>query len=177
MTIVVALKSPAMDDEPTQAADLGAGETQSIHAWSQADDYTEPDIPTQHRGWKLPVAASLVAVAAVAAGAFALWPHHTVQTAPAQRAPKPAAQKPVIAPPPPAAPTDPDSRFIAFLKQQRIRVISPSMAIKAGHWVCEKEAQGFSDPELAQALVNSTPGSNLDTEAMFVDIAHEVYCP
>ena len=160
-----------MGDEPTEAAGHQETETQSIHAWSQENADTEPVLP-HRRSWKLPVAlAGAAAVAAIGVAAYLEWPEHSAPLV---------AQPPPDAPhvqAPPAKPQTKDERFLALLQQRGAAAVSSPLAVKAGHWVCEKETLGFSAPELAQALVTSTPGTNLKAMAIFVDTAQEVYCP
>lgn len=163
-----------MDDaEPTQAADVPDDETQSIHAWSQSDEATEPAVYTPPRSWRIPVMLAAIAISAVAAASGVA--HHASET---HSTPAPtAAPTPSIAPAPPPRPPTPDERFLALAKQRGVQIVSPSLAITAGRDVCTYESQGYSDPEIAQAFVRSTPGTDLRTESIFVDTAKEVYCP
>jgi hypothetical protein len=78
---------------------------------------------------------------------------------------------------PPPKPQTTDERFLALLQQRGVRVVSPRLALNAGHFVCTSLAQGHAAPEIAQAFVNSTPGTDLKTESIMVDTAQEVYCP
>lgn len=184
MTALIDLHSPAMDDaEPTQAADVPDDETQSIHAWSQADDAaTDLAVTEDPRSWRLPLAlAGIAAAAAISVGAVVTWPHHPAATHPTP-APTAAPTTPVAQPTlnmstsPPALPEDPDQRFLALLDRRGQIVVSAPLAIHAGHWVCTAEAQGFTDPQIAQNLVDGTPGGDLRTESVFVDTAREVFC-
>lgn len=163
-----------LDSEPTLEAN--AADTQSIHAWSQEDPATEV-VDYRPRSWKLPITVAAAALIGIAgAGTYLAWPDAPVKpqqsATKAQVAPTP---KPVIPSSAPVQPMSPDQRFIALLKQHG-RVISEPLAIKAAHWVCDQEKQGIPDPQLAQLLVEGTPGSTLESEAIFVDLAREVYC-
>jgi len=160
-----------MGDEPTEAAGHQETETQSIHAWSQENADTEPVLP-HRRSWKLPVAlAGAAAVAAIGVAAYLGWPEHS-----ASRVAQPAPVTHHVQAPPPKPQTK-DERYLALLQQRGVRVVSPPLALNAAHFVCTSLAQGHAAPEIAQALVNSTPGTDLKTESIAVDTAQEVYCP
>jgi Protein of unknown function (DUF732) len=157
--------------DPTVAAP-SEDETQSLHAWSQEDDVTEV-VDYRPRSWKLPALVALLAAsAAVTAGLFLAWPQSAgnPQVTPS----KPQAAAPIK---PITAAQTPDQRFIALVQQRGFRIISEPLAIKAAHAVCVDEHNGYTDPEIAQQLVKTTPGADLKAAAIFVDTAHEVFCP
>jgi hypothetical protein len=170
--------------DPTQAADVVEDETQSIHAWSQADDAPTVIAYQPSRSWKLPTAVAVTAAcAAIGAGTFLAWPQSAGKplVAPAKpqvtQSANPAPVKPVIIPSPPVQPQSPDERFIALLKQRDVVVVSPPLVLNGGHNVCDLLSQGYTAPQIAEASVRSTPGTNLKTQATFVATAQEVYCP
>jgi hypothetical protein len=184
---ITALNSLTMDAEPTQAAHhTEEDQTQSLHAWSQADDGEAITEYIPRRSWKLPATvAAVAACAAIAAGAFLARPHTPAPTPPTaaptaaaplptQEAPTPA---PTIAASPPVKPMSLDDRFIALLKQRNVIVVSPLLAINGGHKTCAYLAQGHSAREIAEAETRATPGANLNTENTFVATAQEIYCP
>lgn len=179
MTTDTALDSTLMD-EPTLAADLDKLDTQSIRAWSQADDAEALTEYIPRRSWKLPaLIAALAATAAVGAGAFLMFPQESAtkpQVAPA-KPPVAAPTHPSIAPSPPVQQQSPDERFIALLKQRRVVVVSPLLAVNGAHETCTDLAQGWSARDIAEAATRSTPGTDLKTESTFVATAQEVYCP
>lgn len=165
-----------MDNEPTMAADA-ADETQSIYAWSQADDATEPAAYVAPRGWRLPAAAATLAFTAVAAGIVIAWPHTHEDAHPLPAPPTAAAPTTQQSPPPPPKPQTPDERFLALLEQRNVVVVSPPLAINGAHETCTDLAKGYSAREIAEADMRSTPGTDLRTESAFVATAQEVYCP
>lgn len=168
-----------MEAEPTLAAITPEDETQSLHAWSQADDGDAITEYIPQRSWKFPALVTVLAAsAAVTAAAFLAWPESATNPLVAPEKPNVAAPAhPSIAPSPPLQAQSPDQRFLALIQQRGIRIVSQPLAVAAAHWVCTQEAKGYPDPDIAQALVNSTPGSNLKTESIFVDTTREVYCP
>lgn len=139
--------------------------TQSIHAWSQTDDDDTELVITHRRSWKLPVITAALATAAVAGGIYQVWPQQHSAPAPAR----------TVSAPPKAQ--TPDERFLSLVQQRGFHVYVPSMSVHAAHDVCTAETQGFSDPAIAQGVVNSTPSMDMKTAAAFVDTAIEVYCP
>jgi hypothetical protein len=166
-----------MDEaEPTLPADLADSETQSIHAWSQADNAEAITTYIPRRSWKIPAGLAALAVAAVVTtGVVHEWPH--TQPPAAQTTPV-APVAPKIQPPPlPALPATPDQRFIALLKQRGVIVVSPPLAINGAHETCTNLAKGYTAREIAEAEVKATPGANINTESTFVATAQEVYCP
>lgn len=168
-----------LDQDSTQAADLTEDETQSLHAWSQADDADTVIAYTPGHSWKVPaLLAALAAVAAVMAGAFLMWPHSATKPQVAPAKPQVAAPvHPTIAPSPPVQLQSPDQRFLSLVQQRGVKVVSPTAAIKGAHDVCRLESEGHNAREIAQAFVDVTPGADLQTEGVFVMTAEEIYCP
>lgn len=165
-----------MEAEPTLAAITPEDETQSLHAWSQADDGEAITEYIPRRSWKIPATvAAIAASAAIAAGVFLAWPQNATkpQVAPA----KPQVVAPAIPASPPVEVQSPDQRFIALLKQRNVVVVSPPLAINGAHETCTDLGQGYSAREIAEAGVRATPAENLDTAGTFVATAQEVYCP
>jgi Protein of unknown function (DUF732) len=185
---VTELDSRTMADEPTQAAntDPNEGETQSLHAWSQADDGEPITTYIPRRKWTLPYTlAALAAAAAVGATVYLAntvaddLPRHTPSAAAPTAAP---AEIPVPAPPtitasPPVNPMNIDDRFLALLKQRGVIILAPPIGIKGAHDTCTELAQGYNARQIADAFVRGTPGVTIATEAIFVATAQEVYCP
>lgn len=177
MTQAVALHS-GMDE--TQAAQVE--ETESIHAWSLADDTPTVIDYRPKRSWRLPVIAGITAAAALTTGVV-MWPrHHTDRTpAPTISATKPQenATKPQVTPSPLVEQQSQVQRLIALVHQRdpRLSIVSPTMAEKAARTVCERSAAGESDSGIAQSVAHGTPGFDLSMATVFIDTAHEVYCP
>jgi Protein of unknown function (DUF732) len=76
----------------------------------------------------------------------------------------------------PAAHADPnDDKFITALQSQGITYQSPEAAIAAGHHVCEKLAQGETETQVAQDVIDST---DLDPyhAGYFVGASVGAYC-
>jgi hypothetical protein len=164
-----------LDPEPTLAAQV-EDETQSLHAWSQADDGEAITEYIQRRSWKIPAAvAAISASAAIAAGLFLAWPQSATKSLVAPTKPQVAA--PAIPVSPPVQVQSPDQRFLALLKQRDVVVVSPPLAINGAHETCTDLAKGYSAREIAEAGVRATPGENLDTAGTFVATAQEIYCP
>jgi hypothetical protein len=95
-------------NQPTQLGDhADEGNTQSINAWSLADDEDDAEVITW-RSWKLPTAVAAAALVAVGgASAYMAW-HEPAQRAEQHSPPSPAASPPAA---PAVAPTrDPDTR-------------------------------------------------------------------
>jgi hypothetical protein len=80
-------------------------------------------------------------------------------------------------PAPPPKPQTKDERFLALLKHHGQEVVSSSMALTAGHFVCTQRQKGVSDTEMAQGFANATPGGTIRDAIIFIDVATEVYCP
>jgi hypothetical protein len=161
-----------LDPEPTISADTVEDETQSLHAWSQEDAATEV-VDYRQRSWKLPITLAVAAVVGmIGAAAYLEWPTHSAQPV-AHTAPAPNAAKPQVAP----KPLTKDERFLTLVQQRGITVVSKPLMLNAGPFVCTAESQGHTDPEIAEAFTQSTPGMDLKTANVFVDTAVEVYCP
>jgi hypothetical protein len=76
----------------------------------------------------------------------------------------------------PAARADPnDDKFIQALQSQGITFASPEAAIAAGHLVCTKLAQGETENQVAQDVINET---DLDPyhAGYFVGASVGAYC-
>ena len=99
------------EEQPTQLSEpLAEGETESIHAWSQADDVTEVT-PFLQRSWKATLALSAAAVlAAVGVGAVVYNINDAVDRAGGQRNQSDVANGRTL--PPVAAPAPPPSAVI-----------------------------------------------------------------
>jgi hypothetical protein len=177
---MTALNFALMEAEPTLAAITPEDETQSLHAWSMADDVDTVIAYTPGRSWKIPaLLAALATMAAVAAGAFLAWPESATKPLVAPAKPQVAAgtQAPPIVASPPIQIQSPDQRFITLLKQRNVVVVSPPLAINGAHETCTDLGKGYSAREIAEAGVRATPGENLDTAGTFVATAQEIYCP
>jgi Protein of unknown function (DUF732) len=77
----------------------------------------------------------------------------------------------------PTARADPnDDKFIPALQSQGITFQSPEAAIAAGHLVCTKLAQGETETQVAQDVINET---DLDPyhAGYFVGASVGAYCP
>jgi Protein of unknown function (DUF732) len=77
----------------------------------------------------------------------------------------------------PTARADPnDDKFITALQSQGITFQSPEAAIAAGHLVCTKLAQGETETQVAQDVINET---DLDPyhAGYFVGASVGAYCP
>jgi hypothetical protein len=173
------LNSALMEAEPTLAAITPEDETQSLHAWSMADDGEAITEYIPRRSWRIPATVAAVAAsAAIAAGAFLAWPQSGTNPLVAPSAPQVAAPThPSIAPSPPVQSQSPDQRFMALLDQRGVDVVSPLLIIKGAHKTCTDLANGYSATTIAEAFVRATPNTNIRTQAIFVQTAQEVYCP
>jgi hypothetical protein len=159
---------------PTQ--EVNVDPTESLHAWSQEDDITEV-VDYRQRSWRIPALLAVLAAAiAVGAGMFLAWPHQSA-TKPQVASIQSRVAKPMIPASPPVQVISPDQRFLALVQQRGVRIVSSPLALKAAHAICIDEKNGYTDVEIAEQLVKTTPGTNLQTEAIFVDTAREVYCP
>lgn len=178
-------------DTSTQAAELvldatapapSADETESIYAWSHADDDT---LVIQRRSWKLPLAAALLAVSAVATvGVAKVWPHHstpgspttqvvTHSTPPAQAAELQLAPQPS----PPAEKINPDQRFVSLLTAQGfVASGTDGQVAQAGHEVCTSMGNGYTLQQVINGIAN---GSGVTTAhaTRFAETAIDVLCP
>lgn len=152
-----------MDD--TEASDITAERTQSLQAWSEE----EPTEVVRYRSWRLPLALTAVALTAAAVAGAILWPHHQGATKPQVAPEKPQVEAP--------KPETPDQRFVRLLGERHTTVVSPPLAVKAAHLTCETHGRGVADPDIAQGLMQSTPGADMRSMSIFVDTAREVYCP
>lgn len=178
--MTTALHSVVVDDTQPAAEATDPGPTEHIHAWSEKDDATEVVTYVPRHSWKLPLLCAALATSAVVGGAIFAWPHHHVPTpvpTTTHQAPSPKAQPPTPSVAPVPKPQSQDERFISLMSERGWHTMIPSMALNAAHTVCTREAQGFTDPEIAQGLVNSTPGMDMQAAAVFTDTAVEVFCP
>lgn len=162
-----------LDQDSTQAADLTEDETQSLHAWSQADDADTVIAYTPGHSWKVPaLLAALAAVAAVVAGAFLMWPH--------------SATKPQVAPVKPqvAAPVQPtpklltkDEQFVRLLQEHSISTGPVDVVASEGRGICRRIDGGETEQQMARDVMAGTPGISEKDAYIWVDTAIDVYCP
>lgn len=164
-----ALHSPRIDEDEsteldaTAASEIALGETQSLNAWSEADDLLEP----QRRSWKLPVTLAILAAAVAATSLFMAWPHPTapnIQQPPAS----------VAAQPP--QPLTADDQFIADLASHWGPIPDRPQTIHDGLSVCSLLARGANKTTIEQDLVNKKILTTPDAE-FFVNTAAAHYCP
>jgi hypothetical protein len=164
-----------LDPEPTLAAPT-EDETQSLHAWSQED--TAEVVDYRPRSWKLPaLVVTIAAAAAVTAGLFLAWPSATKPQVAPTKPQVTAPAKPAIPTSPPVQSQNPDDRYVALIQQRGMDVISRTQTINAAHWICEQHKHGYPATEIAQAIIDSTPGMTMKGAAIDIDTALEVYCP
>jgi hypothetical protein len=165
-----------IDPEPTVSAQV-EDETQSLHAWSQEDTATEL-VDYRPRSWKIPATiAALAAGAAITAGLFMAWPSATKQQVAPTKSQVAAPAKPAIPSTPSIQSQNPDDRYVALIQQRGMDVISRTQTINAAHWICEQHKNGYPASQIAQAIIDATPGMTMKGAAIDIDTALEVYCP
>jgi hypothetical protein len=164
-------------DEPTRASGIPEDATQSIHAWSQSDDADAVIDYEQHRGWKLPALVAVVAaLAAVAAGAFLMWPHSAAKQQAAPTQTHVAAPPPKPAPPAPA-PESKDDLYVRLLKEKGIPVGTPEVVASNGRGICMRIKNGETEQQMVSDIVAGSTGVNTQQAWIWADTAIEVYCP
>lgn len=183
---ITALDFLPMDVEPTQAAHHPEeAQTQSLHAWSQADNAEAITEYIPRRSWKIPTAAAVLAASvAVTAAVFLAWPHTpapTPRAAPASQAPPPtqaaAPPQPSITSTPPIQVQNPNQRFVAILKAQGwIFSVPDSQIADEGRSVCTNLANGVT---FDQQVDRSAAASGIERShaLRFTITAADILCP
>lgn len=169
-----------LDPEPTISAGTVEDETQSLHAWSMADDADTVVAYQPVHSWKIPAfVATLAALAAVTAGVFLAWPQSATKPQVAPAKPHVAAPAlPSIAPSPPVQVQSSDQRFVALMKAQGfVETGSDSQVAAAGRKICADLTSGRYT--LAQVITGIENGSGVShvTATRFAETAVDVFCP
>lgn len=162
---------PVLDaTEPAPSAD----ETEGIYAWSHADD-DDDTVVFHRRSWKLPLAAALLAIAAVTTvGIVKVWPHHSTPGSPAAPAASPAVMPPTAAP----APLSTDDQFLASLRKAGLAPLGdPQVDFRAAHNVCGYITAGHTPRETVQYFSDENPQLSQQQLAVVVNLSQEYYCP
>lgn len=156
-----------LDPEPTLAASAEE-ETQSLHAWSQADDADTVIAYHPGRSWRLPALFAVLAAAAVAVTVVLGWPQSAgkQQAAPTKRQVAAAAQ------------LKPEDRYANLYRSRGGRIL-PGQEQVAAHEaqdICTQLA-GETVPDMISGIVTRNPGFSRYSAAVLTNTAIDVYCP
>lgn len=176
--------SSAMDE--TFAADISASETQSIHAWSLADDADTDVVEYHHRSWKSPL-MFLAAVLALLSAGFGVYKandlvdsggsrHWDTVVNPSAANPQVAPTKPQVAAPQPK-PESKDDLFVRLLTEKGIPVGTPEVVASDGRGICIRIKNGRTEQQMVHDIQVGTPGISEKDAWIWADTALEVYCP
>lgn len=186
MNTETALDFPRMDDEDTALAPSDSP-TEHAYAWSLAET-TDMDFPTERYSWRatsmtagmLITAASVVAaVIAVLGWTFTVTHEPVVVSAPTVQASPPDVIVPTPPNPTPAAPQNPDTRFLDLMADSgwNMTIANPDQLISIAHRLCKRAEIGQSETGMTKDLKAGTPDITPGHAHALINNAETVYCP